>query len=64
MLIDLDIEEYTEAENQKACSKIWNVYGLEAERYDKALVESWKADMNGMLIFVRHHSSSYIIYHI
>lgn len=49
-------DKYTAAEDQNACSKMWNVYTLEAERYDKAVVESWKGDMNGMLIFVRDHS--------
>jgi hypothetical protein len=29
------------------------VYVSEADKYDKALVESWKNDMEGMLIFVR-----------
>ncbi|KAJ6474814.1 hypothetical protein C8R45DRAFT_800159, partial [Mycena sanguinolenta] len=29
----------------------WSVYIAEAEQYDKALVESWKSDMDGMLIF-------------
>jgi hypothetical protein len=33
--------------------KIWSVYISEAERYDKMLVESWKQDMDGILIFVR-----------
>jgi hypothetical protein len=28
------------------------VYTAEAERYNKGLVESWKSDMEGMLIFV------------
>ncbi|KAF8147049.1 hypothetical protein K438DRAFT_1542825, partial [Mycena galopus ATCC 62051] len=31
--------------------KLWAVYISEAEKYDKALVESWKADMEGLLIF-------------
>ncbi|KAJ7453760.1 hypothetical protein FB451DRAFT_1050045, partial [Mycena latifolia] len=31
--------------------KIWSVYVSEAEKYDKALVESWRSDMDGMLIF-------------
>ncbi|KAJ7119763.1 hypothetical protein C8R44DRAFT_624697, partial [Mycena epipterygia] len=31
--------------------KLWAVYVSEAEKYDKALVESWKSDMEGMLIF-------------
>ncbi|KAJ6612976.1 hypothetical protein B0H10DRAFT_1806465, partial [Mycena sp. CBHHK59/15] len=30
---------------------MWSIYVSEAERYDVALVESWKADMEGMLIF-------------
>jgi hypothetical protein len=29
------------------------VYISEAEKYDKALVESWRSDMDGLLIFVR-----------
>lgn len=43
---------YTHAENEEACAKLWNVYVVEAERYDRGLVASWKGDMNGMLIFV------------
>ncbi|KAJ7118239.1 hypothetical protein C8R44DRAFT_565153, partial [Mycena epipterygia] len=31
--------------------KIWTVYIDEAEKYDKALVESWRSDMEGLLIF-------------
>jgi hypothetical protein len=30
------------------------VYVSEAEKYDKALVETWKSDMEGLLIFVRN----------
>ncbi|KAJ7119462.1 hypothetical protein C8R44DRAFT_788110 [Mycena epipterygia] len=33
------------------CAQIWSVYISEAEKYDKALVDSWRANMNGMLIF-------------
>lgn len=37
--------------------KIWSVYLTEAEKEDKALVEAWKGDMEGLLIFVsRSHS--------
>ncbi|KAJ7486953.1 hypothetical protein FB451DRAFT_1554099 [Mycena latifolia] len=36
---------------EAAGAKIWSVYISEAEKYDKALVESWKSDMEGMLIF-------------
>jgi hypothetical protein len=41
-----------EARDEAATSKLWGVYVLEAEKYDKALVESWRSDMEGMLIFV------------
>ncbi|KAK7013319.1 hypothetical protein R3P38DRAFT_3207468 [Favolaschia claudopus] len=34
-----------------AGAKIWSVYVSEAEKYDKALVDSWKSDMDGLLIF-------------
>ncbi|KAJ7905231.1 hypothetical protein B0H13DRAFT_1551506, partial [Mycena leptocephala] len=33
-------------------AKLWAIYVAEAEKYDKGLVESWKSDMDGMLIFV------------
>ncbi|KAJ7645836.1 hypothetical protein B0H17DRAFT_448595 [Mycena rosella] len=33
------------------CAQIWSVYISEAEKYDKALVDSWRGNMNGMLIF-------------
>ncbi|KAJ7028372.1 hypothetical protein C8F04DRAFT_1119822 [Mycena alexandri] len=41
-----------------AAAKIWAVYVDEAEKYDKGLVESWKADMEGMLIFAGLFSAS------
>ncbi|KAH9052592.1 hypothetical protein EDB87DRAFT_1537917, partial [Lactarius vividus] len=31
--------------------KLWSVYLTESERHDEALAESWKADMDGLLIF-------------
>ncbi|KAJ7435327.1 hypothetical protein FB451DRAFT_1004833, partial [Mycena latifolia] len=37
---------------------LWAVYTSEAEKYDKALVESWKSDMEGMLIFAGLFSGS------
>ncbi|KAJ7466639.1 hypothetical protein B0H11DRAFT_57793 [Mycena galericulata] len=49
---------YSEAESEEACAKVWSVYVGEAERYDAALVESWKADMEGMLIFSGLFSAS------
>jgi hypothetical protein len=36
----------------EACSKIWTVYTAEAEKHDKALMESWTRDMKGVLLFV------------
>lgn len=33
--------------------KIWSIYAKEAKKFDDALVESWKGDMDGILIFVR-----------
>ncbi|KAJ7456143.1 hypothetical protein FB451DRAFT_1564735 [Mycena latifolia] len=41
-----------------AATKLWAVYIGEAEKYDKALVESWKSDMEGMLIFAGLFSAS------
>ncbi|KAJ7853695.1 hypothetical protein B0H14DRAFT_781278 [Mycena olivaceomarginata] len=55
---DREKGDYTDAENDEACAKIWSVYVGEAERYDKALVEGWKADMEGMLIFSGLFSAS------
>jgi hypothetical protein len=43
-----DAEEYDER-----AAKFWSVYVEEAENHDKALVETWKDDMEGILIFVR-----------
>ncbi|KAJ7258544.1 hypothetical protein C8J57DRAFT_1340940 [Mycena rebaudengoi] len=38
-------------DDDAAATKLWTVYVSEAEKYDKALVESWRSDMNAMLIF-------------
>ncbi|KAJ7436640.1 hypothetical protein FB451DRAFT_1570998 [Mycena latifolia] len=43
---------------EAAAAKLWAVYVSEAEKYDKALVESWKSDMEGMLIFAGLFSAS------
>ncbi|KAJ7152503.1 hypothetical protein C8R46DRAFT_913155, partial [Mycena filopes] len=45
-------------ENEHAAAKLWAVYVSEAEKYDKSLVESWKSDMKGMLIFAGLFSAS------
>ncbi|KAJ6452160.1 hypothetical protein C8R47DRAFT_924730, partial [Mycena vitilis] len=36
----------------------WSVYVAEAEKYDRALVQSWKDDMQGLLIFAGLFSAS------
>ncbi|KAJ6537791.1 hypothetical protein B0H19DRAFT_1003529 [Mycena capillaripes] len=41
-----------------AATKLWAVYISEAEKYDKALVEGWKSDMDGLLIFAGLFSAS------
>ncbi|TDL22526.1 hypothetical protein BD410DRAFT_788338 [Rickenella mellea] len=38
--------------------KMWSLYVAEAEKFDKALVESWKGDMEGILIFAGLFSAS------
>ncbi|KAJ7197376.1 hypothetical protein GGX14DRAFT_667895 [Mycena pura] len=43
---------------EAVASKLWSVYVSEAEKYDKSLVESWKGDMEGMLIFAGLFSAS------
>ncbi|TFY80039.1 hypothetical protein EWM64_g3973 [Hericium alpestre] len=35
----------------ESSAKIWSVYVNATEKYDRALVESWKGDMDGILIF-------------
>ncbi|KAJ7164106.1 hypothetical protein C8R46DRAFT_1278095, partial [Mycena filopes] len=39
-------------------AKLWAVYVSEAEKYDKALVATWRSDMDGMLIFAGLFSAS------
>ncbi|KAJ7848857.1 hypothetical protein B0H14DRAFT_2767016 [Mycena olivaceomarginata] len=41
----------TDHDDEAAAAKLWAVYVSEAEKYDKSLVESWKSDMEGLLIF-------------
>ncbi|KAJ6533533.1 hypothetical protein B0H19DRAFT_1004731, partial [Mycena capillaripes] len=37
--------------DEAAGAKIWSVYISEAEKYDRALVNRWRGDMEGILIF-------------
>ncbi|KAF7323570.1 hypothetical protein MKEN_00577300 [Mycena kentingensis (nom. inval.)] len=57
-----EVEEeiiYTTEESAEAgATKLWAVYVKEAATYDKSLVESWKSDMEGMLIFAGLFSAS------
>ncbi|KAJ7056173.1 hypothetical protein C8F01DRAFT_377084 [Mycena amicta] len=48
----------SEKNEENGSSKLWAVYVSEAEKYDKSLVESWKSDMEGMLIFAGLFSAS------
>ncbi|KAJ7612828.1 hypothetical protein DFH06DRAFT_1308020 [Mycena polygramma] len=43
---------------EAAAADIWAIYVAEAEKYDKGLVESWRSDMDGMLIFAGLFSAS------
>ncbi|KAJ7362980.1 hypothetical protein DFH08DRAFT_328819 [Mycena albidolilacea] len=47
--------QISDHDDEAAGGKMWAVYVAEAEKYDRALVESWKSDMEGMLIFVGVH---------
>ncbi|THH13693.1 hypothetical protein EW146_g6555 [Bondarzewia mesenterica] len=39
-------------------SPLWSVYMKEAESHDKALIETWKDDMEGVIIFAGLYSAS------
>ncbi|KAJ7114291.1 hypothetical protein C8R44DRAFT_630300, partial [Mycena epipterygia] len=44
--------------DEAAGAKIWSVYISQAEKYDKALVDNWRRDMEGILIFAGLFSAS------
>ncbi|KAJ7476490.1 hypothetical protein FB451DRAFT_1087239, partial [Mycena latifolia] len=44
--------------DELAGAALWAVYISEAEKYDKALVDGWKSDMEGLLIFAGLFSAS------
>ncbi|KAJ7132695.1 hypothetical protein C8R46DRAFT_1140574 [Mycena filopes] len=54
----LNEDGLSNSETEAAAAKLWTVYVSEAEKYDKSLVESWKSDMEGMLIFAGLFSAS------
>ena len=41
-------------------SKIWGLYLAQAEKIDKEHTESWTANTDGVLVFVRHNTSHQI----
>ncbi|KAJ7240898.1 hypothetical protein C8J57DRAFT_96457 [Mycena rebaudengoi] len=45
-------------QDEFAAAKLWAVYISEAEKYDKTLLEGWKSDRNGLLIFAGLFSAS------
>ncbi|KAJ7734442.1 hypothetical protein B0H16DRAFT_1380719, partial [Mycena metata] len=51
-------DTYVDPSHEAAAVKLWAVYISEAEKYDRGLVESWKSDMEGMLIFAGLFSAS------
>ncbi|KAJ7842892.1 hypothetical protein B0H13DRAFT_1731672 [Mycena leptocephala] len=51
MLQNVPLGTELDHEEDAAAAKLWAVYVSEAEKYDKALVETWKSDMEGLLIF-------------
>ncbi|KAF7331077.1 hypothetical protein MVEN_02448000 [Mycena venus] len=51
-------EEQNSLGTEEACAKMWSVYISQAEKYDKALVAGWRADMKGILIFAGLFSGS------
>ncbi|KAH9057386.1 hypothetical protein EDB87DRAFT_1565324, partial [Lactarius vividus] len=48
-----DTDEYDER-----ATKLWSVYVEEAESHDKALIGTWKDDMEGIIIFAGLYSAS------
>ncbi|KAF5352180.1 hypothetical protein D9758_009220 [Tetrapyrgos nigripes] len=44
--------------DEEACNKLWNVYIDEASRYDETLLQGWKQDMDGILLFSALYSAS------
>ncbi|KAJ6572881.1 hypothetical protein DFH09DRAFT_402525 [Mycena vulgaris] len=48
--------------HEAAAGKMWAVYVAEAEKYDRGLVESWKSDMEGMLIFAGLFSAGLVAF--
>ncbi|KAF7981956.1 hypothetical protein HWV62_30753 [Athelia sp. TMB] len=52
------INSKTQEADDHPTAKVWSVYMSEATPHDKALVESWSKDMDGILIFAGLFSAS------
>ncbi|THV04811.1 hypothetical protein K435DRAFT_790801 [Dendrothele bispora CBS 962.96] len=48
---------YKPSPDEEACHYLWNTYIGQAQDYDKALLEGWKGDMDGMVIFSALYSA-------
>ncbi|KAF7355923.1 hypothetical protein MVEN_00921400 [Mycena venus] len=53
-----EVPEHLKEHEDAAASKLWAVYVSEAEKHDQALVESWRSNMDGLLIFAGLFSAS------
>ncbi|KAI0269890.1 hypothetical protein BC834DRAFT_1014428 [Gloeopeniophorella convolvens] len=51
--IDPRMEDYGDSANA-----LWSLYGKEAENHDKALIETWKSDMEAIIIFAGLYSAT------
>ncbi|KAF5345929.1 hypothetical protein D9758_011453 [Tetrapyrgos nigripes] len=51
-------ERFKPTSDDDACFKLWNVYISQAHEYDKTLLEGWKKDMDGMLLFSALYSAT------
>ncbi|KAF7324049.1 3'-5' exonuclease domain-containing protein [Mycena kentingensis (nom. inval.)] len=49
--ITFDVQTSEDHDENAWASKMWAVYVAEAEKYDTALVDSWKSDMEALVIF-------------
>ncbi|KAF5345895.1 hypothetical protein D9758_011387 [Tetrapyrgos nigripes] len=57
--LDTDgVERFKPTSDDDACFKLWNMYISQAHEYDKALLEGWKGDMEGMLLFSALYSAT------
>ncbi|KAK7462715.1 hypothetical protein VKT23_007302 [Stygiomarasmius scandens] len=49
---------YKPTADDDACFKLWNTYIEQAQDYDYKLLEGWKGDMDGMLLFSALYSAT------